>query len=281
MPNITIGIDAELIFSQNGRLVSASSVVPNSVTAPFGVDGCSSTAEIRPRPDTDPKKVVASVQRIMKAQLRVRPNLNTLRWNGGSYACSQPIGAHIHFGTGRLPSSRTVDYLDSLLAIFVYCMDDVNEVNRRNSCGYGLLTSYRSQPWGWEYRTLPSFITEKRLTIGVLALAKVIVEHCEYGALSTEEETAFSEIKVSTADHSFASLSKNTLKRSLEKRIKFIKKYMPEYRNHPAIGYVFSRAKLGARGQYTLNHKDIKENWKIGTPFVKPTMEQVMFTMEI
>lgn len=274
-----IGADVELIFTDlaNTRLIPARDVVNNSTSVRFGVDGCSSTAELRPREDEDPRKVIASFARSMKAEVKRRPILNTLKWHGGSYIQGNPIGGHVHFGTGSEPTTQMIDYLDSLLAMFLFMMEDSQEHMARMRSGYGNLTSWRRQAWGFEYRTLPSFITEKKLALGVLSLAKVIVEHVHRGNISAEERQAFEAIKVVQQDRDdFYQGRKDRIARSMRKRRLFIRKFMPEHKQYRAIGFIFKSQKKAIKGEYTMCKKDIKETWGVAIEMPKFTPQELL-----
>lgn len=277
--DVKIGMDVELAFTEsvNGRFVRADSVIEVSTKKKFGTDGCPSIAEIRVKEHEIPSRLIFSIKSIMRKAIKRYPRLGTLRWNGGAVCSGQALGGHIHFGTGRSPKDLTLHYLDTLLATFVWIMDDGVATRERMSHGYGYRTSARNQPWGWEYRTLPSFITDKDITRGVLELAKVIVEHVEYDVLSEEEIHAFNIVRLTDTEYRrIEQGDKSVLSTKMARRIAFIKEYLVKSKDYQKINVVFRRAKMALEGKYSLNHKDLKETWQLKSPVEVVTRRAIM-----
>ena len=175
-----IGADPEMGFVKGGSLIQARSIVTGSTSTKFGLDGCSAIAELRPDADEDPLAVVESIQGTMLrgANTNYETLNDEIEWKAGSYVINQPIGGHIHFGVRGmgLKADRAIGSLDTWLAQPVLLLEDKEEaVQRRKNHGYGHLADHRPQPWGFEYRTLGSWITSPQVAAGVLCLAKTIM----------------------------------------------------------------------------------------------------------
>lgn len=272
-----IGMDVELALTHptNGRIQHANRVMPHDTRSRFGTDGCPSICEVRPKEHEEPRRVVMALKTAMKQGLKKYPALKNFKWAGGSRVDGYSLGGHIHFGQGAntSPKEITIQYLDALLATFVLCMDEAESIRERMLSGYGDFGAWRSQPWGWEYRTLPSFITEEWLTRGVLELAKMLVEHCEQDTISLREKVEFRAVMVTTEEKTaLRGGNKSLTFAKLKSRIDFIRKWFRSFEDEffmKRIKYVFSRSLLAKKNQYTLNHKCIREEFGVE---VRPTI---------
>lgn len=195
---ITLGADPEFLFvdSKTGGVLAANRYL--QFHSKFGTDGCSTTAEIRPTPSEEPWKVVESIRRLLVRGATSHPQLKAYQWRAGSGYQRKPTGGHIHFGHDQFGDALTrnglsADYtlrttrvktmtraLDFHLAPLVMLMEDETEARfRRIETSYGKLGDARTDVrWGFEYRTLPSFIATPAVSLGVFTLAKVIAESC-------------------------------------------------------------------------------------------------------
>lgn len=174
-----IGADPELGFIKDGNAINAGSVMEEgSVTATFGLDGSHDVAEIRPRPNVSPAKVVRNIKNAMLDSVVEDENLLNYEWTAGSAVADYyPIGGHIHFGikdiTTRYGDLAAV--LDNYLAPITVLLDDEISSKFRRNGSYGHLSDMRPQNWGPEYRTLSSWLTAPEIAEGVLSLAKALV----------------------------------------------------------------------------------------------------------
>jgi len=107
---ITIGADPELILLNptSGSIVTAGNLIKDENRKnKFGLDGCATTAELRPTPTTDPIELANNIKRMLKGYSKNKD------WQGVYnlvLKCShaiQPIGGHIQFGHPSL--RRTTD----------------------------------------------------------------------------------------------------------------------------------------------------------------------------
>jgi hypothetical protein len=198
---ITIGSDPELgIFSpiSNSFLEadavftpvddSGEKVYPQSQDCDFGFDGYTATAEIRPKPATDPEEAIKNIREILERNKNKYPNV--FKYNLMATSDKLSLGGHIHFGhsllrentpRGRELIERMILNLDNLLGFPVMFLEkDEYAFFRKVSRGYGKLGDVRLQGWGFEYRTLPSFLSCQKLARDILYLAHAIADATIY-----------------------------------------------------------------------------------------------------
>lgn len=171
-----IGADPEFRFIG----INADELVRNT-DAEFGHDGCSSTAEIRPKASESPLTLVQNIKNIFQSGLIKHPKTAGYVWKAGSYVDGASIGGHIHFGLGKKDLIKDMrDYrilasaLDASLSPIVGLLENVEEAQSRRR-QYGKLGDYREQPWGFEYRPPASWIVTPAIATGVLCLAKSLM----------------------------------------------------------------------------------------------------------
>lgn len=275
-----VGLDIEFTFEHNGNHQPASNYL--KFKDRFGTDGCSTIAEVRPFPSESPRYVINSLSRIMKMKAKRQPELTKFKWLAGSMAGGHSIGGHIHFGSGRMPASREVVYLDTFLATSVALTDDGHNLKLRQSSSYGMLGAYRSQPWGWEYRTLPSFIVDKRFAEGVLTLAQKLVDHC-MGTQSQQERDQFNSVRL-TDDEKYQ-YRQGTLILSKEKfvdRVAFLKTHIDGVSSNLEIAYMFRCVKKACLDRsFTIANVDIKKSWGIQGPVIQKHSLQEIWDLEV
>jgi hypothetical protein len=272
---VKIGADVEFVFEKDGLIEDASRHL--RFKDRFGTDGCSSVVEIRPFPSEDPRYVINSLSRMMKMRAKRQPVITKFNWVAGSIAGGRPVGGHIHFGTGSTPRANEVKYLDTFLATAVALTDDSLALERRQSSSYGLLGAYRSQPWGWEYRTLPSFIVDKRFAEGVLTLAQKLVEHCLQNNHSNEEVEELVRVRLTEDEKLNYRMGKLTISRTkFQDRVAFLKRHIVGVDGCKPIDYMFRCVTRAEAGMFTIAHTDIKKSWGIKKPeVVKHTLKEV------
>lgn len=192
-----IGADPEFGFKKNGRIIEAVDIIECECedTDQFGLDGCTSIAEIRPKPSANPLKVVSDIAKVLHDGVERNPETATLEWKAGSIVSDDtPIGGHIHFGTHAVNYANKpgrevfLDTLDRYLAQTVILLEDPREAETRRNDEYGGLSDCRDQPWGFEYRTLSSWLTSPYIAQGVLCLAKAIVWETMYNGLGDHDD---------------------------------------------------------------------------------------------
>jgi hypothetical protein len=177
----TLGADPEFILlSPEGKVVPASRYF-----SPEGAAGCDSIrihgekrwplVELRPRPSSEPSAVTAEVRRLLDVAAKLTAG-DPLSWRAGaSPVRGLPLGGHLHVSGMTLTSERLRAF-DNVVALPLRLLEPPSAAARRPR--YGALGDVRRQPHGgFEYRTPPSWLVSPRLTLGVLALAKVAAEH--------------------------------------------------------------------------------------------------------
>ena len=166
---IMIGADPEWeLNNRNGTLIPASRFF-NSTSAEIGVDGINTIGEFRPRPG-DPNEVTQRIQELITrlfAILRERGVTANLVSGAGN---NRIIGGHIHF-SGVSSSPLLLHKLDQFITDPLNRHSTPENNQRRIRSGYGVNSSYRTQPHGWEYRSPISWITHPKITKGVLTIA--------------------------------------------------------------------------------------------------------------
>ncbi|MED0738514.1 putative amidoligase domain-containing protein [Aneurinibacillus thermoaerophilus] len=179
--DITLGADVEFVLrNAEGKAVMASSYLPKE-----GVVGCDRIllrsdlthkhlplAEIRPEPGADARELFRNIYHAMMIGIR-KIGSEQIEWVAGGMPLSgYPIGGHVHFG-GLPPNSQLLRALDTYLALPVFMIESSRSLLRRPK--YGCLGDMRFQfHGGFEYRTLPSWLTSPKVARGVLALSHVI-----------------------------------------------------------------------------------------------------------
>ena len=156
----------------------------------YGTDGCECVGEIRPRYSINANTLNSNILRCLRGCYNHGgvKEAKGFGFNGGSLSKglgelgSEPfsIGGHIHFGVPHTEKLMARLMLPSVFMLFLE--SSPNNIERRDNCGYGTLQDYRDQDHGFEYRVPCSWLTEPRLSLGVLSLYHSVVraseEHC-------------------------------------------------------------------------------------------------------
>lgn len=130
-------------------------------------------AELRPSPGS-PRRVTENISALLQQALKGRYKEKLLLAGGGS-AWEATIGGHIHFNVhweGESEKARLLKLLDRYIGI---PMKALPGGTRTANC-YGCLGDYETKPYGFEYRTPPSWLTDPRLTESVLSVGYLIVD---------------------------------------------------------------------------------------------------------
>jgi len=180
--SFTLGCDPELICHRNGQFVPAYNYFKSNSS--FGLDGCESTAEIRPGFSESPIDLTSKIYQILQYGHEKAPELE---FYAGHYVDNYAIGGHTHFSLQ--PDSRIISALDVMLGSLSSCIDDKQQKLKRESSGYGKKSAYRKKSHGFEYRTPGSFLLSPSVTLVHLTLAKLAV----VGVL--EDNLDFEELK--------------------------------------------------------------------------------------
>lgn len=145
----------------------------SGLSTKLGVDGASSTGEIRPSPGTA-AMVTNHISYILNEAVDKLPEDVQIRAGGGKYF-SRSLGGHIHFNIP--PERELIDLLD----YFIGTPLKRKRGGARPGGGYGSLGQYRTHTYGrsqngFEYRTPPSWITHPKIAYCTLMIAGNIVK---------------------------------------------------------------------------------------------------------
>ncbi len=179
--SFTIGCDPELICHRNGQFVPVHNYFKQNSS--FGLDGCESTAEIRPGYSESPIDLTSKIYQILNYGHNKEPELE---FYSGHFVDSFAIGGHTHFSVES--TSEIIDALDIVLGSLSNCIDDKMQRQKRERSGYGKKSSYRRKSYGFEYRTPGSFllsasVTLVHLTLSKLAVIGVLEDHINFSQL--------------------------------------------------------------------------------------------------
>jgi hypothetical protein len=183
MPVFTIGADPEIMLRGKQGVIAACSIVSemdahHNAYGSYGRDGCDQILELRPKAATTPYMLVKNIQKVIELACSKNRHLLNHAWMAGSFKEDWGIGGHIHFGVRQRPFM--VPMLDHFLAGFVTLIESKEEaIARRGKKGYGKMGDFRHQDWGFEYRTLSSWIASPCVALAVLSLAKHIMNQFE------------------------------------------------------------------------------------------------------
>lgn len=191
---VTLGADPEFAITFKNKLVPANTVLPGGTDWFVGTDGHNATGEMRPRPNADPFKVVASCREGLVA---MAPLVKRYHVRGGHWAAGEPLGGHIHLnwprsiddkkkdseeGSDNLWSKTYVGSIDFLNVTFELIRDKL-ETNcvgmasrlKRGYGKFGARDSWRSadQHGGIEFRPPPSWLVSPSLAAFYLTVAKM------------------------------------------------------------------------------------------------------------
>lgn len=181
--HFTLGADPEFIFvTSTGRTCNAADSGLGMGTF-VGCDANNRLAEIRPAPNRSSLAVTASILTELRAfgAMSNKWPIWKAQWLAFPYV-NEGIGGHIQFGRLQKTARGKIDTpaLDSLTkwleqhGIFNAAATDWRK-NDRNRGTYGQYGDLRLQSFGYEYRTMPSWLESPWLTFFVLTLAKLLV----------------------------------------------------------------------------------------------------------
>lgn len=174
------GADIEfLICSRQGRLISAERLLPRQGRA--GADAIYyrdrvvyPVAELRPEPAEDARRLFEQLIQVMQlAEVRM-PRTDFVWLSGGMPKQGYPLGGHLHFSGIEL-DIELLRVLDNYLLLPLALSESDQSRQRRSR--YGNPGDVRKKSYGFEYRSLPSWILSPDLAKGVLALTELIAKH--------------------------------------------------------------------------------------------------------
>ena len=169
---VKVGLDPEfLLFDRHGGFVPARDIFGRSSTGDeVGVDECDNTGELRPKEGTPAKVIKNTTDLLTKLGSKIKARELLVYAGASTYADDNyediPLGGHIHF---NIPYCE--DFVEALDAFIGVPMLRMADSDRREDDEYGELSEWESKPYGFEYRTPPSFIGKPDLFGGVIAVA--------------------------------------------------------------------------------------------------------------
>jgi hypothetical protein len=190
---VRIGTDLEFELHKNGQFIPAHKHL-SGLHTPIGVDGNTSTGELRPclktggradslyyfakdAPDAPDSQGIS----VLLDQLALKLD-ETFEVYAGS-GCHKPLGGHIHL-SGVAVDVVFLGVLDRFIAI------PLNEVSntqlRIERHYYGRLSAVKmgKSHGGWEYRSPLSWISTPELAKGVLSIAWVLAQAHKHGRIA-------------------------------------------------------------------------------------------------
>jgi len=279
MVELTIGSDPEFILVSGEKQIPARNVFRSSrnrTTTPLGVDGYSDTGELRPKPASDPIQHFRNLRELMHYSWGtifrdewVKKNHSTnLKMCAGSTGAGKGyyLGGHIHFSSKTKNLQDTIIQnnisraLDQYLALpMLFIEQKPYNINRRvrSPSRFGALSATQSKRWGFEYRTLSSWLISPDIAKGVLCLAYTIA----YEVLLKDKIVA-QEIKRNFED-AFNNANTESLKSALPVLFKKIKKFQLYKTYKKQINYIYKRA----LSEQTWDEScDVWYNWRGDSP---------------
>ena len=186
-PRFSLGCDPEILLRNDQSCVAAINYTANSNSefkyGSYGVDGCTYLLEFRPREAHTPYALTRNIQSVFKRACKNNEALSNVIWMAGPGKLvpkegqvdhGYSTGGHIHFGLKRAPFM--IPMLDKYLAAFYMLLEDERDAKvRKLNREYGQLGDCRRQDWGFEYRTLSSWVYSPGVALAVLSTAKHII----------------------------------------------------------------------------------------------------------
>lgn len=174
---LTIGSDPEFgLVNEDGCQIEATEYLPESTSSEIGVDGHCHIGELRPKHAETPREHVDNIARLVWQISDYVPHDVCVR-AGAMVGRDDSIGGHIHFGARDVDMKLVGRTLDYYLALPVGLIERQEPaIRRRDRCGYGGLGDIREQPWGMEYRTLPSWLVSRGIALSVLSVGYAVVD---------------------------------------------------------------------------------------------------------
>lgn len=182
--DFTIGADPEFLCKEGNKIICSEDALAdynNYETEKFGSDGGGVAFEVRPSPSKDPLVIVNNILRIFTSFTKKEKKFLKFNWLAGS--CQEdktdnlkcPIGGHIHFGVKDNIYDSCIHLSNHVGAISLLIEDKKEALVRRGDCEYGGSEDYRVQAFGFEYRTLSSWLTSPYIAAAILCLSKTVM----------------------------------------------------------------------------------------------------------
>jgi len=159
--NFKLGSDPEFSFVKQDKRVNAKELLSLKIKegqlkmsdnemgfkcagGEIGWDGCSATAELRPKPESDVEKIVKNIRNILEETVK-----NVQGFELSTLSTHAPVGGHIHFQIPEdVANSQTKQQIlhKKVSSFFLPIMMSENKINlrlRMGSGSYGALTDFK------------------------------------------------------------------------------------------------------------------------------------------
>jgi hypothetical protein len=189
---VRIGADLEFEIFRKGVFYPANKAL-HGISSPVGVDGNSTTGELRPliktggRPDSlfywdETSRTAAESQGISLLLDDVARRFDESDEIGAGSGKKVPLGGHIHI-SGIAIDSVFINALDKFITT---PLNEVSDIRLRKSKGYGRLSAVdTTKPHGGiEYRSPPSWLSTPEITKGVIAVTWVLAHAQRHGSIT-------------------------------------------------------------------------------------------------
>lgn len=174
---LTIGADPEFCLAQEsgGRAIRACDA-GLLFDSDFGVDGCSSTGELRPHYGPTSVILTANIRKLIKSGLETssRRQINQYIFLAGHYKHGMSLGGHIWLQGFTFDQHVLGKKLDLVLGELSNGIDNLAERERRKSAGYGKGWRCDKGPNAIEYRAPGSWLLNPHVTFLNLWVAEAV-----------------------------------------------------------------------------------------------------------
>lgn len=174
--HFSLGADPEFAFvNELNKYCHAESFGMTTMEA-FGCDMCGRMAELRAYPSKFALNVVASLIDTLRWLSIAHPDTNRVNWLALSFVERDGCGGHLHFGRKR-DIKKDAGILDETLKLLLNTktLDYQQFQYRKSGTKYGQYGDIRPQTHGFEYRTMPTWLSNPWLAYLVLVVNKLIL----------------------------------------------------------------------------------------------------------
>src|SRR5260370_9856068 len=177
----TLGADSEFgMQDSEGRYVHAQAHKLDTIAA-FGCDMSGCQVELREYPDRSALEVTASLVEALRWMAVTHPEITKFHWIGEAYIDRDGNGGHVHFGRRKANRNEEIKALDSITYFLTNSgvLDKLGCMSRTARTEYGRTGDFRSQPYGYEYRSIATWMSNPWPAFFVLTVSKLAVIHGE------------------------------------------------------------------------------------------------------
>jgi hypothetical protein len=176
-----VGADPEFIFQSPKTVVSNAAYLHAeglgfTTMDAFGCDMSGRQAELRAFPSRFVLEVVASLMDTVR-WMNESKKLDNIDWIAPAKYQDDGVGGHVHIGRKRPDINISIPSLDVVTSLLCDAgvLDKAGQKNRVLRTAYGKLGDWRPQAHGYEYRTMPSWMTSPWAAYFTLVVSKLCV----------------------------------------------------------------------------------------------------------